>query len=176
MTHLWRFPAVAVAFLFVATIASVGQDKKDADEPNSKEMELKACGPQDKEVNYKAGTDKSGHPTPDQPAEKALIYVLRPSMIGNKVQTKLAVDGDWKGVNRGNNYFYFTLDPGEHYFCSAAENRSLLKLSVEAGKTYYLQQHVRMGVMKARNKLDSMPEDEGKKKLADAHPATWEIK
>ncbi|MBZ5684784.1 MAG: hypothetical protein LAP86_07095 [Acidobacteriia bacterium] len=49
--------------------------------------------------------------------------------------TKLAVDGDWKGVNRGNNYFYFTLEPGEHYFCSAAENHSVLTLKVEAGKT-----------------------------------------
>jgi hypothetical protein len=172
MTRFWCCLAAAAVLSIVAPLASIAQD----DEVNSKEMELKACGPKEKEVNFKAGTDKSGHPTPDQPPDKALIYVLRPSMIGNKVQTKLAVDGDWKGVNRGNNYFYFTLDPGEHYFCSEAENRSLLKLNVEAGKTYYLQQHVRMGVMKARNKLEPMTEEEGKKKLAEAHPSTWETK
>jgi hypothetical protein len=108
-------------------------------------------------------------------ADKAIIYVIRPSLMGNKIQTKLAVDGEWKGVNRGNNYFFFTLDPGEHYFCSQAENRSLLTLKVEAGKTYYLQQHVRMGVMKARNKLDTMTDEEGQKKLASAHPSTWTV-
>jgi len=145
------------------------------DEP-PKELEQKACGPKEKEFNYSADTDKSRHPTPDQPADKALVYVLRPSMMGNKVQTKLAVDGDWKGVNRGDNYFYFTLEPGEHYFCSVAENHSLLTLKVEAGKTYYVQQHIHMGVMKARNEIEPMAEEEGKTKLAKAHLATWEVK
>ncbi|MGO9012250.1 MAG: hypothetical protein ACLQPN_19305 [Bryobacteraceae bacterium] len=73
-------------------------------------------------------------------------------------------------------YFFFTLDPGEHYFCSQSENHSLLTLRVEAGKTYYLQQHIRLGAMKARNKLEVMTEEEGKTKLADAHPSTWTIK
>jgi hypothetical protein len=89
-------------------------------------------------------TDKTQHPTPEPPPDKALIYVLRPTMMGNKLQTKLSVDQRWVGVNRGNNYFFFTFDPGEHYFCSTAENRSVLALKVEAGKTYYLQQHVRI--------------------------------
>jgi hypothetical protein len=33
-----------------------------------------------------------------------------------------------------------------------------------------------MGVMKARNKLSVMTDDEGKSKLADAHLSTWETK
>lgn len=152
------------------------QDKDELTEPNNKALELKACGPKEKEVNYAADTDKSKHPVAEPAADKAIVYVLRPSLMGNKVQTKLAVDGQWSGVNRGNNYFFFTLDPGEHYFCSQAENHSLLTLKVEAGKTYYLQQHVQMGVMKARNKLDIMTEEEGKKKLTDAHPSTWTVK
>ena len=42
-------------------------------------------------------------------------------------------------VNRVNNYFYFTLEPGPHYFCSQeSDTQSLLSLVVEAGKTYYL--------------------------------------
>jgi hypothetical protein len=167
--------AVAVVSLGLPALAD-DKDKKGESNDPAKELELKACGPKDKEVDFKAGTDKAQHPTPDQPADKALVYVLRPSMIGNKIQSKLAVDGDWKGTNRGNNYFYFTLGPGEHFFCSLAENHSVLKLDTEAGKTYYLQQHVRMGVMKARNELAIMTDDEGKKKLADAHLSTWETK
>jgi Protein of unknown function (DUF2846) len=167
---------IAAVVVLSFTLPAIADDKENSEEQVSKEMELKACGPKEKEVDYKAGTDKSQHPTPAQPADKVLIYVIRPSMIGNKIQSKLAVDGDWKGTNRGDNYFYFTLEPGEHYFCSAAENRSVLKLDVAAGKTYYLQQHVRMGVMKARNQLELMSEEEGKRKLADAHLSTWEVK
>ncbi len=147
-----------------------------AQQTDKKALELKACGPNDKEVNYQADTDKSQHPTPEPPADKAMIYIIRPTMMGNGVQTKLAVDGDWKGVNRGNNYFFFTLEPGEHYFCSEAENRSVLTLKVEAGKTYYLQQHIEMGWAKARNSIDVMPEDQAKKKLPDLHPATWTVR
>jgi hypothetical protein len=169
-------PCIIAAVVLSFGLPAVAGDKEDSDQPVSKEMELKACGPKEKEVDFKAGTDKSQHPTPAQPADKALIYVLRPSMMGNKIQSKLAVDGDWKGTNRGNNYFSFTLDPGEHFFCSLAENHSVLKLDVAAGKTYFLQQHVRMGVMKARNKLSGMSEEEGQAKLAGAHLSTWETK
>ena len=170
MTSFQRCFVAALVSMCILPMVVAAQD-----EP-SKELEQKACGPKEKEVKYVADTDKSRHPIPDQPGDKALVYVLRPSMMGNKIQTKLAVDGDWKGVNRGNNYFYFTLEPGEHYFCSAAENHSLLTLKVEAGKTYYIQQHIRMGVMKARNEIDAMTEEEGKTKLANARLSTWEVK
>ena len=152
------------------------QTEKEGGAASNQELELKACGPKEKEVKYVADTDKKKHPLGESAPGTSLIYVLRPSLMGNKVQTKLAVDGEWKGVNRGNNYFFFNVQPGVHYFCSQAENRSTLELTVEAGKTYYLQQHVRMGVMKARNELTPMDEAEGQKKLASAHPSTWEVK
>jgi Protein of unknown function (DUF2846) len=170
------FLAALVFCLFAAPMRLAADDKKSSEDAFSKELELKACGPKDKEVDYNAATDKKQRPVPGQPADKALIYVLRPSMIGNAVQSKLAVDGDWKGVNRGNNYFYFALDPGEHSFCSAAENRSLLTLNLEAGKTYYLQQHVVLGFAKARTRIELMTEEEGTKKAASANLSTWTVK
>ena len=157
------------------------QDKEEKEEPQTEadkakqeEMEKKACESLD--THYKTDTDKTTHPTPDAPADKALIYVVRPTMGGNKVQTKLAVDGQFKGVNRGNNYFFFTLEPGMHYFCSQSENKSTLSLKLEAGKTYYLQQKIRLGFIKARNKLAAISEAEGKEALAKCHPSTWEEK
>lgn len=193
-------PLLAVFFLMWALPATprVGswqesQDKKSADQKHAQEaqqeeedlkpeagtakqqeMEKKACESLD--VHYKTDTDKTEHPTPDAPPDKALIYVVRPTMSGNKIQTKLAVDGQFKGVNRGNNYFFFTLVPGEHYFCSQAENRSVLSMKVEAGKTYYLQQQIKMGVMKARNKVVVLSAEEGQKALAKTHPSAWEEK
>ncbi len=157
------------------------KEEEDEKEPTSAEekakraeLEQKACGPKD--VKHSTDTDKTQHPTPQPPPGKAMIYVVRPTMMGNKVQTKLAVDGKWVGINRGNNYFFFELDPGEHHFCSQAENRSIVTLNVEAGKTYFLQQKVRMGFMKAGNRLATLDEAEGKEALAKTHLATFTVK
>ena len=144
--------------------------EKDEDQPESelqRQLELKGCGP--KEVKHWAKTDKAKHAAPIVPADQALIYVIRPTKYGHKIQTKLAVDGEWKGVNRGNNYFHFTLNPGEHVFCSQAENRSVLSMTVEAGKTYYLQQRIRTGWNKARNRLEVLDEQEGARGAAKCH-------
>lgn len=182
-----------LAVVFVVTVGLVAwstpapwnvpdpQDKEEKEEPQTEadkakqeEMEKKACESLD--THYKTETDKTTHPMPEPPADKALIYVVRPTMGGNKVQTKLAVDGQFKGVNRGNNYFFFTIEPGMHYFCSQSENKSTLSLKVEAGKTYYLQQKIKLGFIKARNKLVAISEAEGKEALGKCHPSTWEEK
>lgn len=145
-----------------------------AEKMKQEEIEKRACPAVD--VKFKTATDKKSHPTPEPPADKALVYVVRPTMYGNKIQTKLAVDGKWTGANRGHNYFFFTLDPGEHYLCSKAENKSVMALKVEPGKTYYVEQKIKMGFMKARNKLALLSEEEGSKKLAKSHPSSWEEK
>jgi hypothetical protein len=172
---LFIWTSIAPASLF----AQEKQKKEAADEEEPKtpadkaardELIKKACGPN---VGHSTSTDKKQHPTPTAPADKALIYVIRPTMMGNKIQTKLAVDGTWVGINRGNNYFFFTLDPGEHYFCSTAENKSVFAMKVEAGKTYFLQQKIRMGWMKASNKLEQISEEEGQKGLAKCHPSSF---
>ena len=150
------------------------QEKEEAEPPANKDLEQKACGPKDEK--HSAKTDKNQHPKPEPPADKALVYVIRPTMMGNKVQTKLAVDQKWVGVNRGDNYFFLLLAPGEHYFCSQAENHSVLALKMEAGKTYYLQQKIRMGFMKAGNKLVQLDEAEGKAGLAKTHLSIFEEK
>jgi hypothetical protein len=141
---------------------------------DKKELRLKACGTQD--VNFSADTDKKNHPTPDAPADKAMIYVLRPQMIGYKIDSKLAVDGEWMGVNRGKTYFFFPVEPGVRYFCSESENQDYLALTVEPGKTYFLQQKVEMGMWKARTNLVVMPEAEGRKRLADVNLSVFEKK
>ena len=146
----------------------------DTEKSKKKELELKACG--ESEVNFSAKTDKKQHPRAEPQADKAIVYVIRPTSMGNKVQSKLALDGKWLGSNRGNNYFYFTADPGDHYFCSKAENRSVLQVNLEAGKTYYLQQKIQMGFMKARNKLVLLTEEEGTKGLEKCHLSIAEEK
>ncbi len=168
---------MATAAVACATATPLLCQMERNDEPISyRERESKACGPSDKEVKYAAGTDKTKHPTGEQTPGKVLIYILRSSSYGPLVQTKLAVDGEWKGVNRGHNYFFFTLQPGLHFFCSQAENRSVLVLTVEAGKTYYIQQEIRYFPMKPRNQLAILDDAEGQNELAKTHPSTWTVK
>ena len=50
---------------------------------------------------------------------------------------------------------------------------SVLALTVETGQTYYLQQKIKMGVMKARTDLARIDEAEGKKGLGKTHPSNW---
>ncbi len=91
-----------------------------------------ACGPASEK--FSAGTDKSSHPEPQPIADKAVLVVVRPTMLGNKIQTKFAVDGKWVGANRGNNYFIVAVDPGLRQLCSQAENKAKTSLNAEAGK------------------------------------------
>jgi hypothetical protein len=172
---MYRNLSFALLFVLVCAFATFAQEEKQVSaKDKQKEMRLKACGTE--EVNYDAKTDKSERPLPPQPADKALIYVVRTAMIGYKIHSKLAVDGKWMGVNRGGTYFYFTLDAGEHFFCSESENQDYLPLQVEAGKTYYLKQQVEMGLFKARTNLTVLTEDEGKKALAKTNLSVFELK
>src|SRR5579863_5610331 len=160
-----------------ATAAPLLCQNENNDEPVSfSERESKACGPKTKEVKYTAETDKTKHPTGEQSAATALIYILRSSFYGPLIQTKLAVDGEWKGVNRAHNYFFFALQPGLHYFCSEAENRSVLVLTAEAGKTYYIEQEVRYFPIKPRTELAILDDDASRSELVAAHPSVWKIK
>ena len=150
-------------------------ESSPAQEPLSKQdLRAKACGTS--KVDYTWTVDKTQHPTPEPPSDKAMIYVLRTTIIGYKIASKLAVDGEWKGVNRGRSYFFFTVDPGEHYFCSESENQDYLAVKVEAGKTYFLQQKVEAGVWKARTNLEIMSEADGRKRLPDVHLSVFEVK
>jgi hypothetical protein len=150
------------------------QEKPRDTKETQKQLEDLACGPSD--VHQSVRTEKGPQTLPEQPADKALIYVIRPTHLGALIQTKLAVDKKWVGINRANNYFYFTLEPGTHYFCSQAENHALLSVVVEAGKTYYLQQKIRMGIMKAQNDMQLLDAEEGKKGLAKCKLSVFEEK
>ena len=51
-----------------------------------------------------------------------------------------------------------------------AENTSRLPVDVEQGTVYYIQQHVRMGIMMSRNELSLLSEAEGKSKVSKCKP------
>ena len=108
------------------------------------------------------------HPLAEERADKAIVYVVRPTSVGAAVKSFFFVDDEVVGINRGSSYFFTYVDPGKHVFWSKAENVSALEMEVEAGKTYYLWQKARMGGMKARVKLTEATEAEGQAALKKA--------
>jgi hypothetical protein len=143
-------------------------------EADNAALRVKACGTEN--VNYHAQTKKDQRPTPEAPADKALIYVMRPTNFGYNIHSKLAVDGKWMGTNRGKTYFYFTIDPGEHHFCSEAANQDAVTMAVKPGKTYYLQQHLIAGTWKARTYLTVLNETKAKEALKDLNLSVFTLK
>jgi hypothetical protein len=149
------------------------QNQQDTYPDSWQARELKACGAPDKEVSYAVDASPSSRPIGAQTADKALIYILRPRHSMTSLQSKIAVDGEWKGVNLGGTYFFLTLEPGLHYICSKAKSRSLLILTVEAGKTYYVEQQVIFKPRGPVHNLFLLSEADAKPMLALTTPSAW---
>lgn len=120
-----------------------------------------------------SGSDEEGyvtftkdHPLAEPEAGKALVYVVRPTSMGYAIKSFFMVDDAIAGINRGSSYFFVQVDPGKRIFWSKSENVDALELAVEAGKTYYIQQHVQVGGFRARTKLEALDDVAGKSALA----------
>jgi hypothetical protein len=136
---------------------------------------MQACGAPEKQVNITVKADKSAPPAAVPSAGKALIYILRPRHGMTSFPSKIAVDGEWKGANLPGTYFFLTAEPGLHYFCSSAKSQSLLIMTVETGKTYYLEQQVIFKPRTPVHNLFLLRESEAKPILALTLPSTWKI-
>jgi hypothetical protein len=122
-----------------------------------------------RQINFVEGKMSNGSEKTDvdpktlqPPADKALVYVVRPSRMAFGVKMKFFCDEQLIGKTRAKQFLYMLLDPGEHHFLSKSENKSKLDLTLEAGKTYYLQQKVRFGILFARTKLALIDEAHGR--------------
>ena len=114
-------------------------------------------------------------PLPDQSKRiedpgKARIYVVRPTGFGGAVSFKVN-DGDTLIGNTGPNGYLCWERPGGHMeVIGKAENTASIPVEVEQGTVYYIQQHVRMGILKARNDLSLLSEADGKSKVSKCKP------
>jgi len=99
------------------------------------------------------------------PEGKALVYVVRPNRAGGLIKFKFHVDGKHVGTTKARRFLYSVLDPGPHLFMSKSENESEMQLNLEAGKTYFLKQKIKIGALKARNELIQVNESEGREMM-----------
>jgi hypothetical protein len=90
-------------------------------------------------------------PPPAGPsADKALVYIMRPSGMGFAINFQIYHGDELIGLSQAKSYFAYECDPGTHMFLGMAENKHGLKAELEAGKTYFVLTQVRVGAWKAR--------------------------
>jgi hypothetical protein len=87
-------------------------------------------------------------------AGKALVYVIGDTW-GDHVAihigtppTRFGIDGTWVGANGYRSYFFFSVEPGDHYLCTNVEAKTeravqsstaARSFTAEAGKSYYFR-------------------------------------
>ncbi|MDX8403751.1 MAG: DUF2846 domain-containing protein [Mariprofundaceae bacterium] len=97
---------------------------------------------------------------------KAVVYVVRPSMLGGLIRFNVFVDdkqpSSEMGYTRNSQYIYFNLIPGDHQILSKAENWAEVNVSAKAGDIIFIQQNPTMGLIMARNNIIQIQSYEGK--------------
>jgi hypothetical protein len=110
--------------------------------------------------------EHDGPPTVTAGPGEATVYFMRPASLGMAINFYVFVDETLVGATKGNTYTYTTVPAGEHIVWARSGNVSALKVTLEAGKTYYFEQKVKMGGLKARVSLEPMAEAEALEQIA----------
>lgn len=99
-------------------------------------------------------------------ADKALIYVYQTEPFSSTTGFEVSLDGKVAGKLSANTYHLWTVKPGEYEMVSLTRNNAKLKLNIEAGKRYYINQKVDVGIWVSRSQLHEVSEKEGKKAVS----------
>jgi hypothetical protein len=87
------------------------------------------------------------------PAEKAVIYFVRPSSLGFAINFSYFDSTKLIGKFNGPKYIRYECDPGNHLFWARSENKDFIEAEVEAGRIYFIEAIPRMGALKAAIEL-----------------------
>ena len=107
-----------------------------------------------------AGTEKF------QSSTDARIYVLRPSILGSAVKMKVFCNDKLIGKTGPKSFLSWEVKEGEYIIRSNSENKDYFTVNARAGKTYYIKQTPKMGLVVARVSLENLDENEGQAILA----------
>jgi len=102
--------------------------------------------------------------------EKGRIYVIRPTVFKFGISMRITDNGRFVGFTGPNGYLCWEREPGEAEIACKAENTSKVSLDVNKGEIYYIRQHMQMGLLHARNKLEVVNEEKGKEFLQKCKP------
>jgi Protein of unknown function (DUF2846) len=99
-------------------------------------------------------------------SDKAGLYIYRNSFVGQALKKTVYVDGTQIGESSNKVFFYKELSPGEHKVSTESEfGENDLKLNVEGGKNYFVEQYIKMGAFVGGAGLKLVDEKEGKENV-----------
>lgn len=104
------------------------------------------------------------------PPGKANVYIYRNESFGSLAALKVFIDDVFVGGTTGSkSYIVRALEPGTHTIVSRSETEgdAVLSIAMEAGKTYFVWQEVKIGVWGPRSALHRVSDEEGKSSLVE---------
>ncbi len=126
---------------------------------------LAGCGAMPKKGEFVEGGTP---PVLQADGESALITFLRESaFVGGGVSYYIYEDGKVIGALKSGTWFLHKASPGQHTYMAETESKSIVSLTLEAGKNYYVLGGVTMGVLAGRPELKESTEQYAKPLLKD---------
>jgi hypothetical protein len=99
----------------------------------------------------------------DKPsADRAHLYLYRNETFGAAIKMPVMLNGQWIGDTASKTFLLLPVAAGSHTLVSKTENDSTLSVKAEAGKSYFVWQEVKMGLLAARSELHLMDEAQGR--------------
>lgn len=92
----------------------------------------------------------------------ARIYILRPSILGSAFRMKVYANDKFIGKTGPKGYLCWDVTEGEYILKTSAENVDLFTVNAKAGKTYYIKQKYKQGILSVRSSLELLEEKEGR--------------
>lgn len=101
-------------------------------------------------------------------SKKANVYIYRNENFGRAIPMTVSVNGKVLGQTAAQTYFWLQLNPGQYNLESHTENVSMLNLSAEPGKDYFVWQEVKMGLWAARSLLQQVDDKTGREGVLES--------
>lgn len=111
------------------------------------------------------------------PQEKVCVYVFRPASIGGLMHFIVKDNDVMIGETGPQSYVAWQRDPGYIEISSLSENTaSLGGFEAQAGKSYYVLQSVKMGILTARSSLALISKEQAQEYMKKCHKADYKKK
>ena len=102
------------------------------------------------------------------PKDKAGLYVYRDTFVGQALKKTVSLDGSVIGETANKVYFYKEIPPGQHTLSTESEfSDNSISFQADAGKNYYAEQYIKMGVFVGGANLKMVDENVGKKAIQE---------
>lgn len=101
------------------------------------------------------------------------VYIYRDSFAGQALKKDIWIDGKCIGES-ANKVFFYTQLPGDKSYKISTESEfspNTLEARLAADKNYFFRQYIKMGVFVGGAGVEEVPEEQGKKEVAQLEMA-----